>query len=437
MKQHADDCLATIGVSPGQKVLDFGCANGNYAIPAAKIVGEQGGVYAMHNSAEALDTLRRRASAQGLTQIQTINIHGEVQVPLESESVDVVLLEHVGSWAGEKGNHRQTTANDETRIRRLLFQEMYRIMQWDGVLYVFSPHPATDMDGSSEDDLKCEIESFGFRLEKEMYRQLIHDNCVRQGHLYGFCKRHTTSLVLDRFLYDSLSFQIELEKDAHHHGEVIMLEAMAEPAMVVLELGANKGVTAIALARSVGPQGQVHAFEPVPEYYAALVGNLSLNEVDNVRVHQLAVIDKESEISFYKHGEGSGIVQADGAENIIVGTTSLDNFVEKQTLERVDLINMDCEGAELLALRGGKKTLQQNTPRIFCEIHHDYLSRLGQSVHDIVEYLHMLDFQVMPVSVEALDKDVKLEYCTHICAVTNGNLPDIKRLARLREKEQR
>jgi len=436
LKERADDCLAAIGVSPGQKVLDFGCANGSYTIPAASIVGEQGKVYAMDNNAEALETLRRLASARGLTQIRSINTQGEVQVPLETESVDVVLLHDSVHLVGCEESREQTAGRTTGTERRLLFGETYRVTKWDGLLCVFRPHAVTHSDVTCQDKLNREIERVGFRLEKEMYCQLIHDDCLEQGHLYGFRKRQPNDLAIERFVYESPSFQTQLKQDAHHYGEVTMLEAMAEPGMVVLELGANKGVTTVALAKRVGSQGQVHAFEPVPEYYAALIENLRLNEVDNVTAHQFAVTDKESEISYYKHGEGSGIVQADNAAEIVVGTTSLDNFIAEQAIERVDLVNMDCEGAELLVLRGGKRTLQHNAPHILCEIHHDYLSRLDQSVHDVVEYLRLLDFQVMPLSVEALDKDVTFESCSHICAVIKeGDMPDVKRLARRREKE--
>jgi FkbM family methyltransferase len=425
-----------IGVSPGQKVLDFGCAKGSYSIPAAKIVGKQGEVYAMDKNPEALETLRRLASAQRLSQINTINTYGADRVPLEDESVDLVLLHDVLHLIGWEESDGQTTRRSTASDRMSLLQEMYRVMKWDGLLSVFSPHLATHTDIASEDDLREEIDSAGFRLEKEMYRKLIHDDCLQQGHLYGFRKRQPSELTLELFAYDSTSFQAELKQNAHHHGEVVMLEAMAEPRMVVLELGANKGVTTVALAKRVGPHGQVHAFEPVPEYYAALMENLRLNEVDNVVVHQLAVTDKESEVSYYKHGEGSGIVKVGEAEEITVGTTSLDNFIAEQALERVDLINMDCEGAELLAIRGAKKTLEQNAPHIFCEIHHDYLSSLGQSVRDIVDCLNALGFQSAPVCVEDLDKDVEMESCTHICAVRSGNLPDIERIGLLQGREE-
>ena len=430
LAKHADDCLVRIGLSPGQKVLDFGCASGSYALPAARLVGRMGRVYAMDKNAEALEGLRRAATARKLAQINVSNTHGEVDIPLENESVDVVLLHDVLHLIGWEESEGHTTRRSTATDRRVLLGEMYRVMKWDGLLSVFSPHLVSHTDITSQDELNREIDSVGFRLEKELYHQLIHDGRLERGHLYGFRKRENGKVALQHFVYHSPSFQAQLEQDAHHHGEVTILEAMAQPGMVVLDLGANKGVTAVALAKRVGPEGQVHAFEPVPEYYAALMGNLVLNEVDNVRIHQLAVTDKESELSYYKHGEGSGIVRTDDAEEITVGTTSLDNFMAEQALERVELINMDCEGAELLVLQGAKKTLQHNAPHILCEIHHDYLSRQGQSVHDIVGYLRVSGFQMAPISVETLQGDVELERCTHICAVKNGELPDIKRISR-------
>jgi FkbM family methyltransferase len=430
LKEHAADCLAMIGVARGQKVLDFGCGHGSYAIPAARLVGRTGRVYAMDKDAEALESLRCVACSQKLTRITTINTQGQVHVPLEEESVDVVLLHDVLHLIGWEESRGKTTRRSTATNRRVLLEEVYRVTKWDGLLSVFSPHLVTHTDITSQDELNREIESVGFHLEKELYHQLIHDGHLERGHLYAFRKRERSQTGPECFVYESASFRTGLEQDAHHHGEVTILEVMAEPGMVVLELGANRGVTTVALAKRVGPEGRVHAFEPVPDYYEALIENLRLNEVDNVTAHQLAVTDKESETSYYKHGEGSGIVQADNAEEIQVGTTSLDNFTAEHALERVDLINMDCEGAELLVLRGARKTLQHSALRIFCEIHHDYLSRLGQSVHDVVAFLHASGFQVTAVAVEALHGDVELERCTHICAARNGNLPDIKRIGR-------
>jgi len=434
MKDYAYECLVAIGVKPGQKVLDFGCGGGAYSIPAARIVGKQGRVYAVDANRDTLDAMQRLADSEELTQVETVDTQGKVQVPLEDGSVDVVFLHdvvHLIGWEEREGRTvRRSTATD----RKPLFEEVYRLMTWDGVLSVFSPHLATHTDISRYDDLRREIRAVGFRLEKETYRQVMHDGSLQKGHLYAFRKRHTSEVAPETFVYDSPLFQTGLKQDAHHYGEVTVLEAMAEPGMVVLELGSNRGVTALALAKRVGPRGEVYAFEPVPEYFAALVENLRLNGVENVRAHQFAVTDAETEVPYYKHGEGSGIVPEDGSDRIQVGTTSIDNFVRDQGIDRVDAINMDCEGAELFALRGAEETLRKDAPRIFCEIHHGYLASLGQSVNEIVEYLHALGFQVMPVSVQALGEDAAWDECTHICAATDEVLARIRRIGPWHEK---
>lgn len=141
--------------------------------------------------------------------------------------------------------------------------------------------------------------------------------------------------------------------------------------MKVMEIGANKGVTTVAIARKVGPNGRVYAFEPVPEYYASLKKNLSLNGVENVKTYRLAVGNRSGQVKFYKHGGGSGIIPQGQAEKFLVKTITVDAFLDldSEGVKKIDLINMDCEGSELLVLRGAQKTLRANHPRVFCEIH--------------------------------------------------------------------
>ncbi len=416
-EKEVDDCLSTIGVHAGQTVLDFGCATGTYSMAAARIVGEQGKVYAIDKNEDALNKLQRSASDEGLGRIKTISTDGEPRIPLQDEAVDTVFLHdvlHLIGWEESGGRTmRRSTAAD----RKALLEEVYRAMRDDGLLSVFAPHLATHTDIVSVDELNREIEEAGFRLEKEVSCHLLHDGSPEKGVLHSFRKRKTNEPPPEAFVYDSPQFQEKLKQNAHHHGEVTMIQAMAAPDMIALELGANRGVTTVALAKCVGPQGVVHSFEPVPDYHAALIDNLKRNRVQNVRAHQVAVTGDENRINYYKHGEGSGIVQTDDAECITVESISLDGFVAAENLERVDFINMDCEGAELFVFQGGVKALEQYMPLIFCEIHHDYLSKLGQSVNDIEQYLRSLGYEVKPVQVEALDDEVDLAACSHICAV--------------------
>jgi len=436
---EAKNCLGEIGVKAGQTVLDFGCGRGRYSIPAAEVVGCEGKLYAADKNAATLETLDLWASALGLNQVDTFNTHGEVRTPLEKESVDAVLLHDVLHLIGWERKSGRITKSSTRKDRKSLLDEMFRITKCNGILSVFCPHLATHTDVTTEYAIIQEIIHAGFRLEREMYRKIMHDDRLQHGHLCRFSKTCAETEIDDAyaFFYDSPAFQTGLKKDRHHFGEVLMLTAFVEPGMLAVELGANRGVTTVALARSVGSEGQVHTFEPVPEYYAALVENLRRNGVKNTQIHQLAITNKEGIASYYKHGEGSGIVKTDQAKRIVVGTTSIDRFARSEHISEIDFINMDCEGAELLALQGASRTLRNHAPRIFCEIHHDYLSRLGQSVDDIVAYLDGFGFRVMPLRVEALGEKVELGYCTHLYAVKDEPLPDVKSLVRHQQKKKK
>ena len=219
---------------------------------------------------------------------------------------------------------------------------------------------------------------------------------------------------MDRFIYDSPVFQRELQNQAHPAGEIRFLKSLAKPGMRVIDIGANKGLTTVAVAREVGSRGHVYAFEPVPEYYAALKANLARNAAHNVSVHQLALSNRTGQIRFYKHGEGSGITPTDDAEVLWVEATTVGGFLNEQETSRIDILNLDCEGSELLVLEGAEAVLQKQSPQVFCEIHHEYLKELGQSVTDVASFLSRLDYVVQVLDVERPEKKVSLEECSHI-----------------------
>jgi FkbM family methyltransferase len=186
--------------------------------------------------------------------------------------------------------------------------------------------------------------------------------------------------------------------------------------MTALDVGANKGVTTVTLAKAVGETGRVWAFEPVPEHFAALQANLSQNNAANAHAFQVALADAPGEVDFYVHGEGSGIVPAEGAQRLKIAATTIDSFLQDHGIAGVDLISSDCEGSELLVLRGAEHALASYAPQVFCEVHHGYLSAQGKSVRDVVDYLRQLGFEVRPIAVERLGSDVGLEQCSHIYA---------------------
>ena len=67
--QNPESILKRIGLKTGQTLVDIGCGEGFFALPAARIVGRAGLIYAGDISTEALETLQRKAEIEKLENI--------------------------------------------------------------------------------------------------------------------------------------------------------------------------------------------------------------------------------------------------------------------------------------------------------------------------------------------------------------------------------
>ena len=69
--QNPDSILADIGLRPGLTFVDVGCGDGFFTLPAARIVGKEGKVYALDSDAEIISSLKEKALKSNLTNIET------------------------------------------------------------------------------------------------------------------------------------------------------------------------------------------------------------------------------------------------------------------------------------------------------------------------------------------------------------------------------
>ena len=146
LRGHTKEVLTGIGIEENQRILDFGCGSGAYAIPAAKLVGEKGKVYALDKNAGALETLKESARKEGSENIETI-LSSDLKICLEAESADVVLLYDVIHLI-------------EDRAR--LFMEIYRILKPDGVVSIYPMHV-------KKDEVLRQMRDSHFLLKDEKY----------------------------------------------------------------------------------------------------------------------------------------------------------------------------------------------------------------------------------------------------------------------------
>lgn len=150
------------------------------------------------------------------------------------------------------------------------------------------------------------------------------------------------------------------------------------PGMVAYDVGANVGYISLLLARQVGSQGRVFAFEALPANLERLAGNLALNKLEEkVSVVDAAVTD-HSGLAQFLVGPSGGTGKAAGsagrqeiayADTIAVTGIALDDFVYNEGKPEPQVVKMDIEGGEVLALPGMTKVLSEAHPLLFLELH--------------------------------------------------------------------
>ena len=172
LEEIAFGVLEKVGIKKGQIVLDFGCGSGTYTIPAAKIVGKDGKVYALDKDKKVLAKLMQKAESLGLENMKRIDASEELKIPLEDESVDAVLLYDVF--------HPYYFSRVEER--RKLLGEIYRISKPDAIISVWPKH----MELTAKEEIEC----VNFYFENEYSVTLIHDNKdLEKDEVLNFRKR--------------------------------------------------------------------------------------------------------------------------------------------------------------------------------------------------------------------------------------------------------
>ncbi|OGR50594.1 MAG: hypothetical protein A2049_10890 [Elusimicrobia bacterium GWA2_62_23] len=77
-----EETLVKAGIKPGDVILDLGCGMGYFAIPASRMVGPRGMVYAVDASGVMLAELRSKTASTGIFNIQTFQTRiGKLEVP--------------------------------------------------------------------------------------------------------------------------------------------------------------------------------------------------------------------------------------------------------------------------------------------------------------------------------------------------------------------
>ena len=155
--------------------------------------------------------------------------------------------------------------------------------------------------------------------------------------------------------------------------------------MNVLDIGGNVGLMTLTFANFAGKSGKVFTFEPEPRNFAKLTENIKLNNFTNTTINQVAVSSKEEKLKLYlSNNNNSGVhslIYNDDLkkEFVEVDTVTIDKFLERNHISKLDMVKIDVEGSELDVLEGIENTLLKFKPVLIMEVVSQYLKSRGSS----------------------------------------------------------
>ena len=192
---------------------------------------------------------------------------------------------------------------------------------------------------------------------------------------------------------------------------------------VFLDVGAHVGHWALRLA---GRASQVYAIEPNPDTASTLRRNCAINDISNVMVFELAAWDQHDSLKLEDpngkiDGGSTRTLPGDG-EGLRVMADRLDQLLS--TVERLDLVKLDVEGADLHALRGMAGLLERTKPALLIECHDIYGYYERSELEDLLldlgyswEVAHTYMTRWMPDQVT--DEVRRADYL--VCKPVSGN----------------
>jgi FkbM family methyltransferase len=177
------------------------------------------------------------------------------------------------------------------------------------------------------------------------------------------------------------------------------LSPVAGERSVFLDIGGNCGLYSLSVARHF-PKSQTYCFEPVPTSQAMIRVNAEHNGLaDQITLVGKALGDELKTVRM--------TASYSAMDHLIVGTasdelspliievpmTTVDNFITEHSLDRVDFIKCDVEGAELLVFKGAQQTLASFHPPILLEIEARHTERFGYAPEVLDTFLRRFGYE--------------------------------------------
>ncbi|MFH1321422.1 MAG: FkbM family methyltransferase [Bacteroidota bacterium] len=211
------------------------------------------------------------------------------------------------------------------------------------------------------------------------------------------------SEILGSELYNRLDFTHHLLNKSAYKQQLEIIKDT--PVRTIFDVGARFGSVS-RIYRQLFPGSKVYAFEPFPESYEKLQENTKQDSC--IIPYNLAISDKTGQGKLFvnKFSATNSILPSVDTgtivdkliatkEQIMINTTTIDEFLMMEGLNGIDILKLDIQGGELKALQGAKNLLSQNKiSLIYTEVEFMNIYEDQPLFHDVSLYLHSFGYQL-------------------------------------------
>ncbi|MBD2096298.1 FkbM family methyltransferase [Trichocoleus sp. FACHB-591] len=157
--------------------------------------------------------------------------------------------------------------------------------------------------------------------------------------------------------------------------EQYLAKRLVNLGMTVFDIGANVGDYSLLLSELVGHSGKVYAFEPTSNTFQKLQQRVSQHSLENITILKTAVFCRNTSIELNEFpeeysawnsiGKPSMLNPKNGIDYVPIVATemveaiTLDSFCQKQSIEKIDYLKVDVEGAESNVFQGAQDLLRK------------------------------------------------------------------------------
>ncbi len=204
------------------------------------------------------------------------------------------------------------------------------------------------------------------------------------------CKVRVLGYEVSGFSFSALEY---LFREVFSSGEYFFETSNTKP--VIIDCGSNIGMSVLYF-KYLFHDAKIMAFEPNPNTFRLLQKNMEVNGIRDVELHDIALSDREGEISFFVSSDPGtllGSTRSDRGGDVELKTKAdkLSKYIRNQ--QKIDLVKIDVEGSELNIVNELiESSALQKAEQYIIEYHHrinndpsalaDFLKKFEMSGYD-------------------------------------------------------